>query len=198
MPHSTAAAVEQALEEAALRTGVPRLIVSDEGGDVRGGIERYREDHPHTSSTCDMAHKGANLLRKLLEADERWPGFVAHLGQTKAKLQQTPLACCVRPSTSPQGAVHEFGGSAPVGAVVPAGPRPALARKRALSDRQRTVLAKIDREQLEAKLGWLRDYREAIERMEPVARGDPSGGPPGAPMRHRTDTVATLLRRFEA
>ena len=31
------------------------------------------------------------------------------------------------------------------------------------SDRQRAVLTKIDREQLEAKLGWLRDYREAIE-----------------------------------
>ena len=33
----------------------------------------------------------------------------------------------------------------------------------ALSDRQRAVLTKIDCEQLEAKLGWLRDYREAIE-----------------------------------
>ena len=47
MVHSNAATVEQALEEAALRTGVPRLIVSDQGGDVRGGIERYCRNHRH-------------------------------------------------------------------------------------------------------------------------------------------------------
>ena len=58
MPHSTAAAVEKALGEAALRTGVPRLIVSDEGTDVRGGIERYRDaHHDQTVATCDLAHK---------------------------------------------------------------------------------------------------------------------------------------------
>src|SRR5208283_2935522 len=50
MQHSTAITVKQALEQADLRTGVPRLIVSDEGGDVRGGIEQYCGDHPHTSS----------------------------------------------------------------------------------------------------------------------------------------------------
>ena len=121
MPHSTAAAVQKALEEAALRTGVPRLIVSDEGTDVRGGIERYRAaHHDQTVATCDLAHKGANLLRKLLEADELWPGYAARLGTTKAKLQQTSLACFASPNASSQGAVHEFGGAAALGAVVSA------------------------------------------------------------------------------
>lgn len=32
-----------------------------------------------------------------------------------------------------------------------------------LSDRQRALLATVNREQLEAKLGWLGEYREAIE-----------------------------------
>lgn len=74
MVHSNAATVEKALEEAALRTGVPRLIVSDQGGDVRAGIEQYCRNHPHTVATCDTAHKGANLLRRLLEADDAGPG----------------------------------------------------------------------------------------------------------------------------
>jgi hypothetical protein len=39
MEHSTALTVEQALQDAALRTGVPRLIVSDQGGDVRAGMK---------------------------------------------------------------------------------------------------------------------------------------------------------------
>ena len=130
MQQSNAMTVKQALEEAELRTGVPRLIVSDEGGDVRGGIEQYCDDHPHTSSTSDMAHKGANLLRKLLEGDQRWTEFVAQLGQTKGKLQQTALAWCVAAVASPQGAVHEFGGPAAVGAVVSASARPTLADER--------------------------------------------------------------------
>src|SRR5271166_1005564 len=163
MQQSNAMTVKQALEEAALRTGVPRLIVSDEGGDVRGGIEQYCGDHPQTSSTCDMAHKGANLLRKLLEGDQRWPEFVAQLGQTKGKLQQTALAWCVGPSLRPKARFMNLG--APLRWArwclrVLDQPWPPSA---ALSDRQRAVLTKIDREQLEAKLGWLRDYREAIE-----------------------------------
>src|SRR5271166_4877300 len=163
MQQSNAMTVKQALEEAELRTGVPRLIVSDEGGDVRGGIEQYCGDHPHTSSTCDMAHKGANLLRKLLEGDARWPEFVAQLGQTKGKLQQTALACCVGPSLRPKARFMNL--AAPLRWArwclrVLDQRQP---EKRDLSDRQRAMLATIDREQLEAKLGWLREYRQAIE-----------------------------------
>lgn len=198
MPRSNAVSVKQALEEAVLRTGVPRLIVSDEGGDVRGGIEQYCEDYPHTSSTCDMAHKGANLLRKLLEGDVRWSGFVAQLGQTKGKLQQTTLACCVGPSLRPKARFMNLG--APLRWArwclrVLDQPWPASA---ALSDRQRAVLARIDREPLEAKLGWLRDYREAVEQwsqwhevIQVVVRQVRRCG-------IGTDSVATLQQRLEA
>ncbi len=164
MTHSTAATVDQALEDAALRTGVPRLIVSDEGGDVRVGIERYSSRHAHTAATCDAAHKGANLLRKLLEADMSWPGFVARLGQTKSKLQQTPLASCIGPSLRPKARFMNL--AAPLRWArwclrVLDGPWP---RGETLSERQRAVLATLDQRSVEEKLGWLRDYREAIER----------------------------------
>jgi hypothetical protein len=164
MTHSTAATVEQALEDAAPRTGVPRLIVSDEGGDVRVGIERYSRRHAHTAATCDAAHKGANLLRKLLEADESWAGFVARLGPTKSKLQQTPLASCIGPSLRPKARFMNL--AAPLRWArwclrVLDGPWPTGEE---LSDRQRAVLAMLDRKSLEEKLGWLRDDRVAIER----------------------------------
>lgn len=164
MTHSTAATVEQSLEDAALRTGVPRLIVSDEGGDVRVGIERYSRRHAHTAGTCDAAHKGANVLRKLLEADEFWSGFVARLSQTKSKLQQTPLAGCIGPSLRPKARFMNL--AAPLRWArwclrVLDGPWPT---GETLSDRQRAVLATLDRGSLEEKLGWLRDYREAIAR----------------------------------
>jgi hypothetical protein len=163
MEHSTGATVKRALEQAEQRTGVPRLIVSDQGGDVLGGIVRYCQKHPRTVATCDAAHKGANQLRQLLEADERWAGFVAHLGQTKAKLQQTSLACCMGPRLRPKARFMNL--AAPlrwarwclrlVDGSLPEG--------KPLTDRQQAVLAGIDRRELESKLGWLREYREAVE-----------------------------------
>ena len=162
MEHSTAATVQRALERAAGRTGPPRLIVSDRGGDVLGGIDRYCRDHPGTVATCDAAHQGASRLRRSLEADERWAAFVARLGLTKAKLQQTPLACCIGPRLRPKArfmnlaaplrwarwCLRLLDGSLP-------GDRP-------LTERQRAVLEGIDAAELEAQLGWLREYRQAV------------------------------------
>ena len=77
---------------------------------MRGGIEQYCGDHPHTSSDLRYGSQGASLLCKLLEGDARWPEFVAQLGHTlKGKLQQTALACLAGAVASPQAAVHEFG-----------------------------------------------------------------------------------------
>src|SRR5271166_1575213 len=84
MQQSNAMTVKQALEEAELRTGVPRLIVSDEGGDVRGGIEQYCGDHPQTSSTCDMAHKGqtccVNFWKGTSGGPSSWPNLARPRG----------------------------------------------------------------------------------------------------------------------
>ncbi len=163
MEHSTATTVQRALEQAERRTGAPRLIVSDQGGDVLGGIDRYCRDHRRTVSTCDAAHKGASRLRHSLEADARWADFVAHLGRTKAKLQQTPLACCIGPRLRPKARFMNL--AAPLrwarwclrllDRSLPEGPP--------LTDRQRAVWDGIDAEELEAKLGWLREYRQAVE-----------------------------------
>jgi hypothetical protein len=119
MTHSTAATVEQALEDAALRTGVPRLIVSDEGGDVRVGIERYSCRHAHTAATCDAAHKGANFLRKLLEV---LGGIRGSARPDEVEVAANIAGQLYRAEPSPQSAVHESGGAFALGAVVPARP----------------------------------------------------------------------------
>lgn len=198
MAQSSAATVEHALEDAALRTGVPRLIVSDQGGDVLAGIDLYRTHHAHTSCTRDAAHKGANVLRKLLEADPSWPGFVTQLGQMKSKFQQTPLACCLGPSLRPK--VRFMNLAAPLRWArwclrVLDGPWPSGEE---LSDPQREVLAMLESGSLKDKLGWLGDYREAIERwcqwhevVQVVVRHVRRCG-------IVEDSVETLGRQFEA
>jgi hypothetical protein len=197
MEHSTGATVRRALEEAEQRTGTPRLIVSDEGRDVQCGIDRYCQDHPRTVATCDAAHKGANQLRHLLEADERWAGFVAQLGQTKAKLQQTPLACCMGPRLRPKARFMNLAAPLRWSRWCLRLLDGALPQGKPLTERQQTVLAGIDRTELEAKLGWLREYRQAVEEwsqwhavIQVVVR---------QVRRHGIDrdTVACLRRQFD-
>jgi hypothetical protein len=162
MEPSTAAAVQRALQRAAGRTGPPRLIVSDQGGDVLGGIDRYRRDHPGTAATCDAAHVGASRLRRALEADGRWAAFVARLGETKAKLQQTPLACCIGPRLRPKARFMNLAAPLRWARWCLRLLDGSLPSDRPLTERQRAVLEGIDGAELEARLGWLREYRQAV------------------------------------
>ena len=62
MTHSTHEHVAAELEKATARTGVPRLIVSDHGTDVKKGVEDFQKRHPITAHVHDIAHYGANVL----------------------------------------------------------------------------------------------------------------------------------------
>ena len=146
---ATGVVVHEELDKAAARSGTPRLIVADQGSDVKKGIEEFCKAHPETAATHDMAHKGARLLQHRLEADQRWPEFLRRLGQTKVGVQQTDQAHLMPPSVRPKARYMNLG--------------PVLRWARRvlrLLDPART--AKVNREKLEAKYGWLREYDSAI------------------------------------
>lgn len=149
MEHSTGEAVHRELEQVVARIGVPRLIVSDYGSDVKAGIDKFRANHPTTASTYDMAHKGACLLKRRMEADPRWSEFVKRLGQTKSRVQQTELAALMGPSLRPKARFMN------VERVLRWG-------RRMLDLFERGDRVKVDPKRLQAKYGWLRQYAEAI------------------------------------
>jgi len=94
--------VLQQLEATAKRTGNPREIVSDHGSDVKAGGELFVAAHPETSLVYDAAHHGAIVLKRRFQADDRWAKFIAKLGQTKSRLQQTSDAYLMSPSLRPK------------------------------------------------------------------------------------------------
>jgi len=149
MEHSTGEAVHRELERVVDRIGVPRLIVSDHGSDVKKGIERFREQHPTTATTYDMAHKGACLLKHRLGADPRWSEFVAQLGRTKAHVQQTELAPLMGPALRPKARYMNL-------------ERVLRWARRMLDLLQRADCANVDPQRLLAKYGWLTEYAAAI------------------------------------
>lgn len=94
--------VADEFEKAALRTGVPRLIVNDYGGDLHGGVQIFQQSHPETKEIYDIKHKAACLLKHRLEKNPRWNSFQRQIGITRCAIQQTEMAFLVPPAPKPK------------------------------------------------------------------------------------------------
>ena len=145
MEKSNGAAVEVELEKAAERTGVPQLIVSDQGSDLLKGIADFQSWYPRTAHVPDVAHYGANVLEKAWNNQPRWQQFLHDLQSVAAKLRQTPMAYLLPPQ---QRAKARF---------MNIGVQLRFARR---------VLKLLDRPNPHAKAlevyGWLNDYRDEL------------------------------------
>jgi hypothetical protein len=90
--------VYRQLEANIAKTGVPRVIIDDHGGDLAGGVQLFCQAHPETIEIYDASHKAACLLKARLEHDEQWKAFTAKVGHTKCSTQQTEWAFLIPPS----------------------------------------------------------------------------------------------------
>jgi hypothetical protein len=153
MTSSTKQTVAVCLENAVARTGVPRAILDDHGADLHGGVEIFREAHPETSEFYDIKHKAACLLKARLEKDPRWKAYASQLGQTKFAVQQTALACLTPPSQRSKARFMNLDGLVGWGIETLA----------LMDDPSRLTTRGISTEQMRAKLGWLEEFRAALE-----------------------------------
>jgi hypothetical protein len=150
---STQAIVYQQLEAVVASTGiVPAAMLSDEGSDLSGGIDRFCQAHPNTTRYRDLPHMAARLLKKRLEKNERWQAFIKQATQTKFETTQTELAFLVPPRLRSKARYMN------------------LQKMLRWAEKSLTVLddpslvspslCSVDR--LHAKLAWLREYREDL------------------------------------
>jgi len=152
MRHSDGQAVEARLKVVAETTGTPRAIVCDGGSDLRRGIANFRQDHAEVACLYDIKHKTALLLQSQLDKDPRWAKFITCVNQTRSRVTLTDLACLIPPSLKPKARYMNL---------------PPLVRwgqdALAFLDHPRDLPGQpIQPAILEAKLGWLREYREAL------------------------------------
>jgi hypothetical protein len=149
---STGDIVCEQLEAAARLVGTPAAILNDHGSDITNGVAKFKEKHPSTRALNDIAHQAAIVLKHELEADERWSEFTHLCGQTQPKIKQTELAHLAPPTQKVKGRYMNLGTLIVWGAKMlnlldmPAQDRP----------------AGHDFARLEEKLGWVRDFREAL------------------------------------
>ena len=144
--------VDEALEAATSRTGVPRAIVDDRGADLTGGAALFRERHPRTIEIYYAKHKAACALERRLNRDPRWAAFQTLVGGTRCAIQQTELAFLVPPGARSKS---RFMNLEPL-------LRWATRVLSILAAPPDIVLEHGTPERLAEKLGWLEEYRDAI------------------------------------
>jgi hypothetical protein len=146
--------VHQQLEAGIEKTGVPREIVSDHGTDLKSGIEKFCQTHHETCAVYDIKHKTAALLKHELDNEPIWNEFVRLAGQTKRKVQQTPLAPLAPPNQRTKARYMN------VDVLIHWG-RDTLAF---LDGAEKNTM--FEAEQVEEKLGWITRFRRPLEEWE--------------------------------
>lgn len=149
---SNGAVVYQQLEDHVTKTGVPREILGDHGSDLQAGVARFCQHHPETSYIYDIKHKTAKVLQHELQEDPRWQEFTRLAAHTKHQVQQTALAFLAPPN---QRTKARYMNLAPL-------LRWGTATLLFLDAQQYTPRGDIDPSLLAKKLGWLREFREAL------------------------------------
>jgi hypothetical protein len=144
--------VAQCLEDAAVRTSVPRAIVDDHGVDLNGGVQIFQQSHPETVEIYDTKHKAACLLKSRLEKDPRWMAFSTRVGQTRCAIQQTELGALTPPAPKPKARYMNLENQLNWAAKV-------LALLDGLPD---SAPSWAPPPRLEEKLGWLREFRAEL------------------------------------
>jgi hypothetical protein len=153
MEQATGDRVYQALSQTLTVTGVPRLVLSDGGGELERGMELLRSDHPEVARVYDVKHKMALLLKKELQQQARWSEFIDEMSRTKLAITQTSLAFLVPPALKTKARYMNLEtlirwGRGVLGYLK----RPRI-----------NPQAPIDRAKLKEKLGWLVRYRRSLE-----------------------------------
>lgn len=144
--------VDQELEAASKRTGIPRVIVDDHGVDIAGGVSFFQERHPETVEIYDAKHKAACLLKSRLEKNPRWQEFNAKMAQARCAIQQTEMAFLVPHGPRPKARFMNLAPSLQWAGNVLA----------VLHDPPAVVRQHVTLERLEEKLGWLREFATEI------------------------------------
>ncbi len=139
--------VHDELKKASQRTGPPRLIVSDQGGDLVKGIAHFQQGHANTLMVGDIAHYGANVLENRWERDLRWKELLQRFAQTNQQIRQSSDAFLLSPTLRNKSRFMNVG--------------PLLRFARRLL----TLLNReVPHERAQQRYGWLLDYAEDLTR----------------------------------
>ncbi len=135
------------------QVGVPLSIVLDGATELHEGAKCFANFEKDVVILDDIKHKAANILKKQIGKSERFKAFESHLGKTTASIQQTPLAMFLPPKKKEKSRFMSL-------AKLLSWAEMALDHLKHPSSKS---CVGIDREKLEAKLSWLREFESDLQ-----------------------------------
>ena len=162
---SNGAIVHSQFNDLAARVGVPRAVLSDHGSDLNKGVRLFQEDHPEVVSLYDIVHLTSRKIEKVLARDSQWGEFRKACCECANAVRQSPVAHLKPPRPKTKARYMNIAREVRWGAR-------ALflldrVRSDSLTDRQRK---RLPLELVESRFGWLDDYRDALNRWEPLTQ----------------------------
>lgn len=146
--------VSEVYEQLAQQCGVPLALLVDGAVELREGAEGLQKDGKNTLLLSDFKHYAANVLKKTLEADERFSEFQSQIGRTRSAIQQTELGHFTPPSPRPKARFMNLSPTLKWAEMV----------SWQLSHPHSQARRALTAERMNDKLGWLRAYCHDIAR----------------------------------
>jgi hypothetical protein len=143
-----------AYEQLAQRCGLPLAVLVDGAVELREGAETLQKGRENMVILNDFKHYAANVLKKIVGADERFSQFNTRLARTRSAIQQTELAHFTPPGPKPKARFMNLD--------------PTLRWARMVSWQLSHPCSKARHDitalRMNEKLGWLREFRDDIQR----------------------------------
>lgn len=140
--------VKSVLKKIEEKVGIPQQIISDKGSDLYKGIKLYQQEKKEVIHSHDITHKMALLLKKESLQDEEYKLFTNKCNQTRQQVQQTELAFLMPPQQRSKSRYFNLDELVKWG----------INMINYLGKEQE----KGNREKLELKLGWVKEYKESL------------------------------------
>lgn len=158
---SNGSVVQKQFNDLAGKTGEPLAILSDAGSDLNKGTKLFQTVHQGVISLYDIVHLTSRKIEKIMKADSRWDAFRQACCQCANAVRQSKLAHLKPPKPRTKARYmnidREIRWAARALWILD------RVRSGQLTDRQKQ---RLPQEDVEAKFGWLDEYRDSIKGWE--------------------------------
>ncbi|KAA1257620.1 hypothetical protein LF1_50680 [Rubripirellula obstinata] len=149
--------VRDQLQQTSDQFGVPLATLSDRGSDLKKGCELFQVQHPEVISLYDIVHLVSRIIKSIFEADPRWEAYPKACCTCANFLRQSVLAHLKPPTPKTKARYMNYDREVRWAARALWLLDRTVCGK--LSDRQK---ARLPRDMMLKRLGWLRSYRSSI------------------------------------
>ena len=131
------------------KIGIPKMLLTDSAVELRESAQVLEKEGKKPILLRDLKHFAANALERMIGNTESFKKYMSLLGSSRSLIQQTELSHFTPPSQKPKARFMNLAATLRWGEMV----------LWQLDHSDSKARQRIDIDRMNAKLGWLREYR---------------------------------------